>query len=534
MTAFALAGLSLYLILPLGASITGASDLGFWQTLKANLTLQKAYLLGVPRGRGLLLGLAMLLPLGLVAIRWQGAKGSSLERIAGTGALVLLQLMWLVLAVFLAFDPAFSPRQLMYLAPGSGELPLLTFSFCSALAAGYFAGWFLLVGGTDPENDWDRPNPALRWLGRAAAGAMIVASVAVPAALATRNYAAVQAQNSSATHDLATALAEDLPATPTLVLSDDSMAARLLTAELSQRPEAPSHVLVDTRRGPDARYRQWLAARHGTTMPGLRAFGDAKENVAGVLTELVIATATNGSVRYLNPSFGFFFERVSSTPAGVTFTLGPVPAEFQRPSPKPETLEAALGVWSRQAPRWEPVLRMRELEAPDARDLGAFWSRAANALAVTLQRAGKLPEAGRLFQDAQRINPGNALARINHQVNALVAAGKPIGTNLLEQMSRLPLVQTLNTDGPMDEPHALLNYGRALLSSSDRLPRQAWEAIHRSAELLPGSLAAASGEVEALIQGGKLEEARRQLDELAKTHPGERLGREDYAARMRL
>jgi len=534
MTLFGLAGLSLYLILPIGASLSGASDLGFWQSLRANLTLQKAYLLGVPRGRGLLLGLVMVLPLGLVAIRWQGAKGSSLERIAGVAAIVMLQLMWLVLAVFLAFDPAFSPRRLMYLDQGSGELALLTFSFCSALAAGYFAGWFLLVGGTDPEKNWDRPNPALQWLGRAAAGLVVAAAVAVPAALAARNYAAVQAQNSVATRDLALALAEGLPATPALVLSDDPMATRLLAAELSQRPGAPAHVIVDTRRGPDPRYRKWLAARHGAAMPGLQAFGDAKENVAGVLLDLVSSAATNGHICYLNPSFGFFFEWIWNAPEGVLFTAGAVPEEFAMPSPPMAALDAALGVWSRQAPRWEPVVRMRELGAPDARDLGGFWSRAANALGVGLQRAGKLSDAGQVFRDARRINPDNVLARVNSQVNAELAAGKTVGTNLTEQMSQLPLVPTLNKDGPIDEPYALLNYGRALLSSTDRLPRQAWEALHRSLELVPGSLDAAFGEVEALIQGRKLDAARRQLDELANAHPDKSLGRDDFAARMRL
>lgn len=534
MTLFGLAGLSLYLVLPLGAWITGASDLGFWQSLKANLTLQKAYLLGVPRGRGLLLGLVMVLPLGLVAIRWQGAKGSSLERIAGTTAIVLLQWMWLLMAVFLAFDLAFSPRRLMYLERGSGELAMLTFSFCSALAAGYFAGWFLLVGGTSPEKEWDRPHPALQILGRAAAGLVVLAAFGVPATLAYRNLPGVRAQNSGATRDLAQALTEGLPDAPALVLSDDPNATRFLTIELAQRPGVPHHVLVDTRRGPDARYRKWLAARHGAALPGLRDFGDATENVAGLLSDVVAGAASNGVVRYLNPSFGFFFERVRSIPDGVGFKVQPVPVTFQKPSPPPGALEGALGVWTRQTPRWEPVLRMREVQAPDARELTLFWSRAANALAVALQREGRLADAATVFQQARRINPDNVLARVNSEVNALAAAGKPIGTNLVGQIANLPLVPALNNDGPMDEPQALLNYGRALLASPDRLPRQAWEALHRSGELNPGSLAAASGQVEALIQGGQLEAARTALEALSRTHPESSLSREDFAGRKRL
>lgn len=536
MTAFGAAGLACYLLLPLGAAVSGSSDLGFWQTLKANLTIQKSYLLGVPRGRGLLLGLVAVLPLGLIAIRWQGSKGSSLERIAGLTAIVLLQVMWLVLAVFMAFDPAFSPRKLMYLDEGSGGLALLTFSFTSALAAGYFVGWFLLVGGTDPDKNWDQSSPLLRAAGRLVAGVVTVGALGFPLALAVRNWPAIRAQNSPATGDLARALVDQIPQGPALVLSDDAVATRLVLAELQRRPGALERLVVDTRRAPDQRYRNWLAERHQATRPELKAFAEARENVAGVMGDLVVQAVAAGSVRYLNPSFGFFFERVRLVPEGILFSLTPAPAEFVRPPVASNILAAASGVWTQHAPRWESVIHQQQAKAPDGRVLGSYWSRAGNALAVELQRAGQLDAAGRMFASARRINPDNLVAEVNGKVNEALRNNQPLATNLIAPLvrARSPLVQTLNTDGPVDEPAALLDYGQALLASSDRLPRQGWEAMHRSLQLAPDNLAAQMGEVEALIQGGMLVAARQGLDQLKTRHPPASLDREGQIALTRL
>ena len=533
-TGFGLAGLLLYFLIPLVSVVGSVTDLGFWTSLKANLVYQKTYLLGIPRGRPLLLFLVMVLPLGLIAIRWQGTKGSSLERIAGLIAIILLQVMWFFLAVYLAFDPAFSPRKLLYLDKGTGELAMLTFSFCSALAAGYFSGWFLLVGGTDPDKQWEHPNPTLRLAGRASAGLVAIAGIAVPVALAVRNFPAVRAQNSSATRDLAMALAAPLPPSPQLILSDDPVATQLLMAELESRPGGPRHVVMDTLRGSDPRYRKWIAERNATTLPDLKTFADAKENVAGVFSDIVARAAAAGPIRYLNPSFGFFFERVRLLPDGVSFTCVPVSAAFlAEPVPAP-VLTTALSRWNEQLPKFELIRRMQDQEAPDARSLAEYWSRSGDALGVDLQRAGRLEEAGKVFEQSRGVNPANPIAVVNGKVNEALRAKKPLATNLVASLAQSPLVQTLGTHGPVDEPVALLNIGRALLGSPDRLPRQAWLALNRSRQLAPGSLAAQFGEAEALIQGGQLDAARKELDQIAREHPEKSLGREDFASFARL
>ena len=329
-------------------------------------------------------------------------------------------------------------------------------------------------------------------------------------------------------------LADQLPSSPVIVLADDLNIGRLLVAELQRRPGAPAHVVLETRRGPDARYRAWLAERARGTRPELKAFAEARENVAGILTDLLVQWSGSGFVRYLNPSFGFFFENLRLRPNGILFTVEPAPSEYTAPAPGTATLEAALAAWEGQSSRWDTVVRMRESGARDARELAEFWSRAGNSLGVALQRGGRLEEAGRVFGQSKRLNPDNQLADLNGKVNVALRAGQVPSTNLIASLSRSPLVPTLNAHGPVDEPVALLNYGRALLNAADRLPRQAWEALHRSAELTPDNLGAQMGEVEALLQGGQVDAARRLLDDVKSRRPATTLSREDVASLTRL
>ena len=56
----------------------------------------------------------------------------------------LIHAVFLVVCLWVAFDPPFSPRHL-----GLG-LPFLTFYYLGALSVGYYCGYFLLVFGRKP------------------------------------------------------------------------------------------------------------------------------------------------------------------------------------------------------------------------------------------------------------------------------------------------------------------------------------------------------------------------------------------------
>lgn len=511
-----IAGLSLYLLLPISSLLASGPGSGFWNTLKTQLIMEKVYLLGIPRGRPLLLALVAVLPLALVGIRWQGSKGTTIERYASFGGIVLLQVVWLLGVIYLAFDPPFSTRQLVYLQESAGGLPLLTFGFTGALAAGYFAGWFLLVGFTPPPKTWDRPNPLFSGLAKLMGFAVAVACVAAPLALLVRNWPVIRAGNSQNSADLARALIDPLPDHPVLVLTDDLVAGRLARAAALTQPGVPAHVFLETARGPVPEYRTWLAHRSTSAIPELARFGSVVENVAGVTTEIVAQLATAGRAYYLHPSFGFFFEHVQGQPAGIIRVLAPQPEEFVPMVATPEQMTSAVKAWDEYSNGWAAVKVSRRLGTKDAVVLGEIWSRAANALGVDAQRLGRLEEAGRLFAEALELNPENLSAQVNVAVNAELQASRPLPPELNAPVAHTSAISALNRGGPIDEPVFLRNHARALLLAIERLPRQAWDTFFRWEQLAPGDPLPQLGLVEALLQGGQHTAARAALDRLAR------------------
>ena len=531
---FGLLGLSFYLVFPLISAVVDFQGIGFWPTLKSNLLIEKGYLLGVPRGRPLLLGLISVLPLGLVAIRWEGVKGSSIENYASFGAVVLLQVLWLAAAVYVVFDPPFSSRQLIHLDPSAGGMPLLTFGFTGALAAGYLAGWFLLVGFVSPSKTWDQPAPLFAFLAKAAAVVTLVATVGTPAVLLVRNWQAIRSENNDDSLTLAKSWLEPLPAQPAIVLVDNPLMASLAQAAALARPGTPHHVFFQTVRGPDARYRQWLARTSKEALPQLSPIGTVQENVAGVTTEIIVGLAKAGRAFYLHPSFGFFFEQLQPKPAGVIFKLVPQPEDLVPQVGTPEQAAAALKAWESLAVPLNGIATARDAGGRDGRSLVEIWARTGNAIGVELQRQGRFKDAGRVFTQVRNLNPDNRAAAVNASVNAQLQAGRSPGPELFKPLADALPLQVLNQDGPVDEPIFLRNYGSGLLSALERLPRQAWDVCYRSQQLGPKDPSAPLGQIEALLQANQLPQARAALDRLTKSEFAKSPTREFQAGIQRL
>ncbi|MBN9692942.1 MAG: tetratricopeptide repeat protein [Verrucomicrobia bacterium] len=534
MIVWGVSGLGLYLVIPLLGLLSDVPGLGFWGALKTNLIIEKTYLFSVPRGRPLLLALVLVLPLALVGIRWQGSKGTTVERYATFSGIILLQVLWLVGVSYLAFDPPFSARRMVYLEETSGGLPLLTFSFCGALAAGYLSGWFLLIGFTNPSKTWDQSGSLFTMLGKGAAAIVLVATVAVPVGLMVRNWPVIRAGNTADSLILSRALLESLPATPSVVLSDNPYLLRLARAAALTRPGTPAHFFFETQRGPDPRYREWVVQRTKSTIPEFAALGGVTENIAGVTTDVVTQLAGEGRAFYLHPSFGFFFERVRLQPAGVIYSLTPQPSMMVSLQGTPEQSAAALRSWQALSPALDGVARARLVGAKDGKRMSEMWSRAANSLGVELQRQGRLPEAGQLFAQSQKLSPENKAALVNAAVNADLQAGRVLSTELNKPVANSVTIQVLNTDGPLDEPVSLRNIGQSLLSAVERLPRQAWDAFRRAEQLAPTETMARFGQIEALLQAGMYPQARTALNEVKQSPAAQTPSREFVAALQRL
>src|SRR5581483_11763222 len=125
-------GMIFYFLLPVVTAATGDVQLTFWQALKFNLapqwTVIKNYFTFIfhPHSSAefLALLLAYLLPVFVMALRWRASFGDA-SRLGQNLTSILFHLAhgaFLVLLVWMAFDPPFSPRHF-----SNSVTPLLTF-----------------------------------------------------------------------------------------------------------------------------------------------------------------------------------------------------------------------------------------------------------------------------------------------------------------------------------------------------------------------------------------------------------------------
>ena len=134
-----LAGMSLYLLLPTLAALSGRLTVPgvWWQALKYSLASQGAvgiYFFQHPEFRHslMVISLSSLLPVVMMSIRWAAAFGDrSRVGTAITGIMVhLICAVLLGISLWVAFDPPISARRQLY------PLPCLPFYFLAALSVG--------------------------------------------------------------------------------------------------------------------------------------------------------------------------------------------------------------------------------------------------------------------------------------------------------------------------------------------------------------------------------------------------------------
>ena len=397
--------------------------------------------------------------------------------------------IFLVACLFVAFDPAFSPRNL-----GMG-LSFLSFYYMGALAIGYFSGYFLLVCGTDPARSRSRPGPGLRFLNRAVAGLVVVAVIAVPAGLVSKNWPHLASRNQDHLHELARHSAEQLPAEQSVVFSDSKLQMLLVEAVLAEKPNAPDHLFLETEFMPHKLYHRTMAAEHPEVWPNLDLAKLNEPIPSPVLISFVSQLNQDSPVFYLQPSFGYYFERFYQKPRGSMYRLKTYGVnEVNPPKLTPSEIEENEAFWSKlDFSKGSPLLKAIERDVADAKKLGELYSRDLNFLGVRLQRNDHLKEAEKYFELASRLNSENVASHVNQEVNKHLRSGDAKSVELTDEVSSMlgkfrNWQELLRVCGPVDAPNFCFNLGQVF--AKRKLHRQAAQQFHRTIDLHPDHIEA--------------------------------------------
>jgi tetratricopeptide (TPR) repeat protein len=506
---FGLAGLSLYLLLPLLASQSELGSISFWDALKTNLGMQKNILWLYPKlpTRNLeniswvLLVVVCVLPLLLFSIRWPSYFGDT-SRLGVQMATVIFHFMfglYLLVCVWCLFDAPFSPRYHGF------SLPFLTFYYLAALSVGYFAGYFLLVFSERPIRG-RRSAPSLRAVNRIVPALVVLLAVVAPVGLTLKNLPNVRATNGPVLAQYAAALTEGLPSR-TVVLSDDPQRLFIARAWLARTGRLKDMMLLDTRALSWPAYHRHLAEEYldkwerTPEAPAGQVYGPA------FLVHLLTKLSQSYGIWYLHPSFGYYFESFYSQPHGMIYHLERYGTNSLLPPPlsadliaenesfwtrvREQNLPPVLAVTVPRPGNARPDFAERCLQAvrvPPERNaqtlnLGAFYSRAVNEWGVELQKAGDLEKAGAYFELARKLNADNIVAQINEQYNRNLRAGRREPVQLPKSVEDTWIDkyrtwdQVLGQNGPYDEPGFCFAQGYTYLRAG--LYRQAAQCFDR-------------------------------------------------------
>ncbi|TAL06871.1 MAG: DUF2723 domain-containing protein, partial [Verrucomicrobia bacterium] len=445
-----LAGLSLYLVLPLVASLNKIEPVGFWTTLKLHLLAQKNSLGALFQVKALILiSLTNLVPVFVMSIRWASQFGDSsrIGQVITTAIFHVSHAVMLLAALWVTLDPPFSPRH-SDMAMRFPFPTFLTLYYLGALAIGYFAGYLLLVFRPKRDRFSGRiPTPFLDFLNRVSTTTIVLLLFLEPAALVARNLKEIHLTNGNAMEQFARHSAEGLPQ-KALLFSDDPRRHLLMCAWLAKTGQAKNYLVVDTQSLRWPGYHRFLHKNFPDRWPAPTEAHKERGYEDMELVALMQEQAKAGPVYYLHPSFGYYFEFFYAQPHNLVYEL----KEFSKEALLPpaltdaivqenekfwnETLTATLQPLLAIAKPREPGAKLTTVEFifkkmhlnpyvnSQAQVIASFYSRCLNHWGVEMQKLDQLAKAGEHFQTAFALNPYNVVAEINAEYNKKLQAGE--------------------------------------------------------------------------------------------------------------
>jgi tetratricopeptide (TPR) repeat protein len=527
------AGLSLYLLLPLLSQFSDATVVNFWEALRAQLIEQKNALIAVPRYIVLFGALFSILPLIFIGIRWPSTFGDT----SAAGVMLTNFLFRVVHALFLIgclwviLDAPFSPRiliedlQIRQSAEVTIGLPFLGFHYLTSLCIGYFLGYFLLLSANPPERSRRRVSAGDRFISRILRLTVFALALILPATLVYRNYSSIRANDGRLLRNFAALTLRGIPEENAVAIADDPLLLNLVRIYDRQTRDGSDRIMLYS---PLLPYAMYQASLHRLFPERWSDLPDDIPNSAildsrTLVVQMQSVVSTNATY-YLHPSFGYFFERLYLQPEGLAYSLAVYPTNALAPPPlNPEVLNRNTAFWNDVTPHLESLPRAIARRVSDARTVGRWYSRSLDYWGVELQELNQLEEAGKFFTLAARLNPDNLVAKINLEYNQSLQHNTPSRFDLTQSVQDQlgPKYRTLDAflaaNGPVDEPGFRIRLAR-LLDRQDNL-RQAMLQYERALELEPDNRTALLDLADLYLRPGLAREALQTISRLRPLRP---------------
>ncbi len=509
------AGLLLYLLLPVFQGAANTASLPFWAALKTNLGAQKSILMvfyKFGRQEMALMALTSLVPIFIFSIRWASYFGdnSKLGIALATFMFHVVHGLFLIACIWVAMDPPFSPRN-----KGFGS-PFLPFYYLGALSVGYCCGYFLLLFRHKPDRR-RRVSSYVRLMNNSITGSVWLLLILAPVVLVCRNLPQIRTTNGPMLKQYAALLAQSLPPQRAVLLSDDPRRSLLLQAYTAQSGKGKDYLFLDSAALLLPEYHRFLKKRY----PRLWDSNPPKEIVQKAeplaLVQLVSRLAETNSLYYLHPSFGYYFEFFYPESHGLVYKLNPYPTNaLFAPLPNKDLIAENQVFWAKAnekvlprlaatiapaGPRKAPGLmdslaeQAHLIKDPnhDAVVLAAFYSRALDYWGVELQKHGQLTNAASHFDRALELNSDNLVAQINLECNKNLQAARKssvqISKSIEDEFGKYRnWDQIVGENGPFDEPNFCYEQGRVFVRNN--LYRQGAAQFDRVRTLAPENLVA--------------------------------------------
>lgn len=520
MTGLGSIGLFTYIILPLATMAQNPALGSFVVLLKHQIGHQLQFVFGIPKTIVLLLSLTSVVPVVIMGIRFP----SSIGDVSVVGAMLsnfmirLMHVLFLVACVWVAFDPAFSPRKV------AGELRFVTFYYLGALAAGYFSGYVLLVFGKPPTQRRGRRGSGSG--GMIITAALCIAMLAVPIGLFARNLPSIQITNGDQLKKFSDLLVKNLPDEKAFIISDDSFSALLVRAALDRQGLERDYTIVEMSALGIFSYEREFRRELSAAYPEVFAEENLPLQITLVALLSVLGQAAEvGPVYYLNSSFGLYFEVFYAAQRGLVSQL--IPYEENQMEP-PVLLEGEIidnqTFWDELAEQLPDLGTKGRYEDDVATRIIEPWvSREQNVWAVTLQKMNRLEDAKEGLERSLRWNSRNTCAEVNLRQNEVLQGNDPrggVGLSPAEtqavQRNYGSFEQLMSANGPIDEAGFRLQLADEFAAGGNS--RQAMLNYKRAVELDPSNPEASLRLANSFMLAGFPQELLAQLERTKAEH----------------